>query len=137
VAKDNRLVTCLDDNVSHTTKSEIMTVILELSGKRHDQAINAMAAAESLAQTSSDQAWLHLGRARLARFDGDEPTAQSELAAARQLLAYNPLDSDWNYGLSFAYAQFLQFAIPRQLLPQVYYPIDDPSLLRLLNEATP
>lgn len=95
----------------------------------------ALEAIEGAAQASGlgvNMVWVHAARARMARFDGDDALAETELAAAREVLERGPFDGDWLEGINYAHAQTLSLAIARQFLPGVEYPLDSPILLRVL-----
>jgi O-antigen ligase/tetratricopeptide (TPR) repeat protein len=79
--------------------------------------------------------WLLLGQARLAQFDGDGAGVAAALEQARQLREYDPFVYDYIAGPDMAYYQYFRFIIPRQFLPQVFYPVDRIILLRLLDET--
>jgi hypothetical protein len=85
--------------------------------------------------TIQDQAWLHLGRARVAQFNGDDLEAQREIESAHSLLEHGLLDIDYVEGINIAHSQYLRAAIQRLFLPQVYFPTSDPLLLRLIEET--
>jgi putative inorganic carbon (HCO3(-)) transporter len=99
-----------------------------------DQLANLLERAELLVEDDEDQAWIDLGRADIARRVGDNSMFLSELQAARDLIAPDLLEEDYQFGTNIAHFQFLRFTIPRQFLPQVFYPTADPLLLRFLNE---
>lgn len=117
------------ESVSNTVMQSVLLV--------NDLAAAAtwLSKAEKLATQASDQAWVHVGRARLARSLGDTALADEEMRLAREALIREPLEADDVILINIAYAQFLQFAIPRQFLPQVYYPVDDPILIYLLENT--
>lgn len=71
----------------------------------------------------------------VARYNGEEQTAERELAAARELVAPDFTEADYITGTNIAHFQFLRYTIPRQFLPQVDYPAVDPALLRLLENS--
>jgi hypothetical protein len=90
--------------------------------------------AQLLVEDDEDRAWIDLGRADIARRVGDNSMFLSELQAARDLIAPDLLEEDYQFGTNIAHFQFLRFTIPRQFLPQVFYPTADPLLLRFLDE---
>lgn len=92
-----------------------------------------LAAAERIAITPQERAWIHAGRAWMARMAGDKAGAARETAAARERLARGPLDTDDADAINIAYGQFLRLAIPRWFLPGVYYPVDDAALVYLIE----
>jgi O-antigen ligase/tetratricopeptide (TPR) repeat protein len=111
----------------------VISELLSLAAGDRAGAADWLAKAEKITMLPTDQAWLHLGKARLARYDQDAALVEQEVQAARTALEQGPLDGDWEYGLSIGYAQFMRLAVPRQFLPQVYYPVDDPVLIHLIN----
>jgi O-antigen ligase len=114
--------------------TSIISELLALAQGNRAGAVDWLAKAEKITMLRTDQAWVHLGKARLAQYDRDSSLMHQELQAAREALEHGPLDGDWDFGLSIGYAQFLRLAVPRQFLPQVYYPIDDPVLVHLIEK---
>lgn len=98
-----------------------------------DRALAARLLERLRPSAAEDTAWLHLGLARLAQFDGDPALAEQELSQARAALDVDLMTEDVRGGLSFAYGQFLRQALPRQLLPRVYYPMASPLLAYVLK----
>jgi O-antigen ligase len=99
-----------------------------------DQLADLLEQAELLVEDDEDRAWIALGRAEIARRVGNNSIFLSELQAARDLIAPDLLEEDYQFGTNIAHFQFLRFAIPRQFLPQVFYPTVHPLLLRFLDE---
>jgi putative inorganic carbon (HCO3(-)) transporter len=118
-----------------TIRSYVVGELLALARRDRNSAADWLTKIERAAAAPAEQVWLHLARARLARYDGDTAAVQNELAAAQKLLQRDPLDGDWEYGLSFAYAQFLRLGIPRQFLPQLNLPAGEPLLAFLLAKT--
>jgi putative inorganic carbon (HCO3(-)) transporter len=100
-----------------------------------DGDFNQLAAAERIAITPQERAWIHAGRGWMARMAGDEAGAARETAAAREQLTRGPLDTDDADAINIAYGQFLRLAIPRWFLPGVYYPVDDAALVYLIENV--
>lgn len=100
-----------------------------------DGDLNELAAAERIAITPQERAWVHAGRGWMARMAGDEAGAARETAAARERLKREPLDTDDADAINIAYGQFLRLAIPRWFLPGVYYPVDDAALVYLIENT--
>lgn len=88
--------------------------------------------ARPLEESEADQVWLHMGAARIARFEKDDALAEEQLALARAALTRDFLDADYARAGSLSYALFLSHALPVQFVPQVYYPVTDPLLLHLI-----
>ncbi len=118
-----------------TIANDVIQVLLALTENNRDDALTTLARAETLVSSPSDEAWVHLGRSRVAQFVGEMTLADSELAEARKLVIHEPLDADDYITSNVAYAQFLRFIIPRLYLPQVDYHFDDPVLVHLLAGA--
>lgn len=100
-----------------------------------DDADAALRRAESLALTNEHLAWVHVGRGIIAAANEDAATAQAERAAARALITPDFALADWRAGTNIPHFQFLRYAIPRQFLPQTFFPAADPALLRLLADS--
>ncbi|MBC7871104.1 MAG: tetratricopeptide repeat protein, partial [Chitinophagaceae bacterium] len=92
--------------------------------------------AAALSQTDEDRAWIRLGRGWLARYEGDEAVALSEFANAQALIAPGIGRQDYVNGVNFGYALTLRYIVPRQFLPQVYYPTANPLLVYLLENSS-
>jgi hypothetical protein len=118
-----------------SVQSDGVEVALLLAEGKREAALERLLSMEDRAVTKADQAWVHLGRARVARFDGNDALAEEELNAARAALQRKPLDNDDEDDLNIAYAQFLRLAIPRWFLPFVYYPVDNPVLMFLIDNT--
>ncbi|MBZ0290996.1 MAG: O-antigen ligase family protein [Anaerolineae bacterium] len=117
------------------TSNLVLRGLIALAAGDREAASDWLARAEKGLVVDNETAWLHLGAARLARFDGDESLVKSELEAAHEALQQESLDADYQDGVNVANGQFLRQAIARQFLPQVHYPTADPVLMYLL-EAT-
>jgi putative inorganic carbon (hco3(-)) transporter len=88
--------------------------------------------AETLAGDNQARAWVRYGQAWIAWQNGDDALAERELEAARALVRPELTREDYVFGTNIAHFQFLRITIPRQFLPQVYYPTVEPALLHLL-----
>ncbi|MBI1279346.1 MAG: hypothetical protein GC179_14555 [Anaerolineaceae bacterium] len=115
--------------------SYVIQAVLLLAKNDANGAANALAHAEKLMISPVEQAWVHMGKARLAKFMGDATLMRDELSAAQAALAKDELAADDDTLINIAYAQFLQVAIERQYLPQVNYR-KDPVLLYLLEKTS-
>jgi tetratricopeptide (TPR) repeat protein len=111
----------------------VIDAVLALAEGDRDSAEAALILAEQVGISRVEQVWTQIGWARLERFDGDEAGAEELLAAARQSLQRGEFEGDFVDGLSIAYAHFLRLGFQRQFIPQVYYPVDDPVQLHLLE----
>jgi O-antigen ligase/tetratricopeptide (TPR) repeat protein len=120
-----------------STASDMIQVLLALAQQDRDCALRWLARGEAISShTPDDEAWVHLGRSRIAAFIGENALASSEVDNAHKALIRQPLDSDDDITINIAYAQFMRLAIPRLFLPQVDYRVDDPVLLHLLVEGS-
>lgn len=123
------------NTLPETTSKNVMEMLLALAANDRAGAVNWLSKAGKIATGNTDEAWLHLGLARLARFDNDLASVERERQVAQTLLVRAPVDSDDEMLLNIAYAQFLRFTLNRQFVPQVDYPVDDPVLLFLLDRT--
>ncbi len=119
----------------NSAPSYVVQAILAMAKNDMDGAASALAQAEKLMVSPVEQAWVHMGKARLAKFMSNVTLIQDELATARAALVKEPLAADDETLINIAYAQFLQVTIERQYLPQVNYR-KDPVLLYLLDKTT-
>jgi hypothetical protein len=127
----SRLGTCLFEQKTDSDwiyKNFILPAFFALDGNR-DEAFALLEEAERLANSAESKAWVHVGRAWIAHWEGDEQTAEQERESARALVAPNLLKEDYVFGTNIAHLQFLRLVISRQFLPQVYYPAGNLNLL--------
>ncbi len=122
------------DPQPRTAQTLVFNALLALAQDQRIDAVDWLEQAARLGSTPKDGAWINLGKARLAAFDGDAAGAAQYQTAAYAALERGALDGDNEASLNIAYAQFLRLTIPRQYLPQVAYPVDDPVLVYLLGE---
>lgn len=109
----------------------VMDALLALGLDDRVNAEDALAIAQDLAVNDIDRQWVLLGQVALSRFDRDDHAA----LAALELMRHEVFDADFSDGINIAYQQFLRYGFPRQFLPQVYYPVDDPVLLYLIQNT--
>jgi tetratricopeptide (TPR) repeat protein len=122
-----------DPALRNSTQPVIETLIA-LAHNDRSAAEVALARAVRAIQSETDEIWVHLGRARLARFDGNDELMVTELATIHEMLKRGLFEGDFSNGL-IGYVQFLMNTLPRDFLPQVYYPVDDPVLLYLVDQT--
>ncbi|PJF40997.1 MAG: hypothetical protein D6737_02410 [Chloroflexi bacterium] len=113
----------------------VIDVLLTLALGNREDAVTALDNL-SLLTEGEESAWLHLGQARLASFDGDFARAASEIEQARSALVLKPFENDYATGDNLTLLQFLRLGISRQFLPQVGYITADPILLHLLENES-
>lgn len=124
----------LANPIPNSAPGAVIDSLLALASGDIEAATAALGKAEPLAGTQIEQAWVHVGKARLAQALGSTALADEELMAAEAALAQKPLDADDSTLINIAYAQFLQVAIERHYLPQLDYRTD-PVLLYLLDRT--
>ncbi|HSS98864.1 MAG TPA: hypothetical protein VLK33_17635, partial [Terriglobales bacterium] len=112
----------------------VFEMMLSLARNNHESAEAALSKAEQASVTENDQIWVHVGRAQLSMFDGDKAAALSEMDTANQMLKRGLFEADFSDSL-IGYVQFLMNSLPRDFLPQVYYPVDDPVLLHIIHQT--
>lgn len=108
---------------------QILELFLRLRQQNADGAEQILEAFEG--GLPEQLAWYHIGQALLARYQGQP--YENELAAVRDLILVDPLETDFVFGANINYVQFLRLAIPRQFLPQVEYRAIDPALAHILE----
>ncbi len=131
----SRHLTCINEAPRDRVSLIVIQAIGQLETSNGEEIESLLNQAQQLAVSGQDHAWLHLGRARLALYDGDDATAENELDSARALSQRGFLDNDFIEGINIAHTQYLRTAIQRLFLPQVYFPTTDPLLLRLIDET--
>jgi tetratricopeptide (TPR) repeat protein len=112
----------------------IFEMMLALARHDRDAAEAALAKGERAIVSETDEIWVHLGRAKLAQFDGDKAAASNEMNSVNQMLKRGLFEADFSNSL-IGYVQFLMNSLPRDFLPQVYYPVDDPVLLHIVHQT--
>lgn len=116
-----------------STQSAIIAMLLALANNQPGTALDWLQTAETVSSRPGDSAWIAFGQARYARFNGDSAGEAAALAAAQGALALAADEVDFSFGMNVGHAQFLRLSIPRQFLPQVFYPAVSPVLLYLLG----
>ncbi|MCU0480916.1 MAG: O-antigen ligase family protein [Anaerolineae bacterium] len=124
-------------NSAYSGISATYTTILRLmvalrTGESVDNA-KLMAQAKSQSASIYDESWVLLGEAEIARFEGDSIRANDLIRQANERLAPQFSSEDVSFATNIPYFQFLVTGIPRQLLPDMFYPIQDAILRRLLD----
>ena len=134
--KTNEAAQVWSDNPQPGSSSKyVIDALLALTQDDRSSAEAALTFAEQVAVKEADWAWLYAGRVRLAYFDGENDLADHELEMTRQQLVRDPFETDFVFGINIALAQFLRNGFSRTFLPQVYYPVDDPVLLYLIENT--
>lgn len=80
-------------------------------------------------------AWRNYARVLLAEARNNPQSRSSALAAANDALTLGPYEREGTKLGNIHYFQFYRWAIARQFLPQVNYPLAEPLLLHLLDTA--
>jgi putative inorganic carbon (HCO3(-)) transporter len=88
------------------------------------------------AATPEDRTWLQLSKAELAWLKGNSGEAENEIRLAYSRFQTGLNEVDFGLGINIAHFQFMRQAIPRQFLPQIYYPTIDPLLLNYISELS-
>ncbi|MEQ8671726.1 MAG: O-antigen ligase family protein [Aggregatilineales bacterium] len=96
-----------------------------------DAQLNAMDRAILI---EANQIWLDVAHAEILRARGEITAADAALNVARERLAFDVADADYEFGTNIGNFQFLRIVVPRRFLPQVYYPVVDPLLLFILED---
>lgn len=124
----------ISEPIPNSAPKYVVDSVLAMANGDVGTAADFLGKAEPLAVTPVEQAWVHVGKARLAQAIGSAELADAELMAAETVLIPKPLGADDLTLINIAYAQFLQVALERQYLPQVDYRTD-PVLLYLLDRS--
>lgn len=149
ISDSHRLVIALDTHQStdlltlwrgsqyraeNSTRASILWLMVALRTGEAVDVSAQMAQAKRLSQTIYDEAWIALGESEIARHAGDLARADAYLAQARDKIAFKFNREDIIFITNIPYFQFLVTSIPRQLLPDVFYPTPDAALGRLLED---
>lgn len=121
------------NSVPENAANDVVRSMLAIAQSDFDEAQFWLARAGQIAGSRTDHSWLYLGRAKLAQAAGDTDGMARDLEIAHNVLGRNALEVDDGNLVNIGYAQFLRLPIPRQFLPQVFYPVDDALLLYLLE----
>lgn len=126
-----------DEELAHISEvRELMPrLLVALAAGDRETAQDLYQCAQAATSSWETELWLLLAQARLARFDGDEAGVAAALEQARELRSYDPFEYDYIAGPDMAYYQYFRLILPRQFLPQVFYPVDRILLLHLLAET--
>jgi putative inorganic carbon (hco3(-)) transporter len=120
--------------VGGSVEDTILRVILASRSELEDDVELLLKQADDLAEDYEDRAWVHLGRAEVARVAGDAETAENEIILVREEIKLDIGRADFIFGGNIAAFQFLRMAFPRQFLPQVFFPVESAALHYLLND---
>ncbi len=111
----------------------IFQVMFDIDGGTFDKADAALREAVDGAEVRSDEAWINVGRARLAYARGDMEGAEQAVADAQAALTLGPNDVDYDQGVNIIYVQYIRSAVPRLFLPQAHFPSSFPSALYVVD----
>jgi len=116
-----------------STRANILRLMVALRTGELVSDIYLLKQAKSQIESLYDEGWILLGEAELARFVGDVERADDLLERANDLFIPKFNIEDIAFTTNIPYFQFLVTSIPRQLLPDIFYPIPDAVLLRFLD----
>lgn len=116
------------------TRAKILWLMVALRIGESIDTTQQLQDAKSRVQFVSDQAWVLLGEAWIARHQGDMSLYEQLRDQARDKITPKMNQEDVTFATNIPYFQFLVASIPRQLLPDVFYPIADAPLRRLLED---
>lgn len=120
-------------STENSTRAKILWLLIALrEGEKIDTA-QQIREAKSQIRTVYDEAWVLLGEAWIAFDRGDMAMYDDLMNQARDKTARKMNQEDVSFATNIPYFQFLVSAIPRQLLPDVFYSIPDAPLRRLLD----
>jgi putative inorganic carbon (hco3(-)) transporter len=118
-------------NPNSSVANRVVAALVALALDDVAEAEAYLAVASEDADQDSERAWLFYGRAALARYNGEAETAQHYYDQSAGLLRRDYVEPLFPRGVDIPSLQFWRLSVPRQILPQVYYPIIVP-LARLL-----
>lgn len=131
VDKANILWSSVDADIRRSPSGRVFSLYLALERKDRAAAVQELGQIKPSDGDPISQAWLDLGIAQLAQFDGDQATADREIKQVQNYIMPGPLDGIDDRVGAIAYAQYLRVGAPRYYIPQVYAPLVDPMLLQL------
>jgi O-antigen ligase/tetratricopeptide (TPR) repeat protein len=128
------------DAISESSvRADVVQALVALRAEDLATAASHILAAEGAARTTGERAWVQYGQAALLAASGGDPARELDVVRAFFALDYNR--QDYLFGINIPYFQFLRYAIPKQTLPGLVYPLPpttvEPGLrLLLANVAT-
>ncbi|MCL4254884.1 MAG: tetratricopeptide repeat protein, partial [Anaerolineae bacterium] len=120
-------------STENSTRAKILWLLIALREGETIDTAQQIREAKSQIRTQYDEAWVLLGEAWIAFDRGDMVMYDDLMNQARDKTARKMNQEDISFATNIPYFQFLVSAIPRQLLPDVFYPIPDAPLRRLLD----
>ena len=121
-------------STENSTRAKILWLMIALREGEQIDSARQIRDAKSQIRSVYDEAWVLIGEAWIARYDGDMVIYDDFMNQARDKTARKMNQEDVIFATNIPYFQFLVSAIPRQLLPDVFYPIPDAPLRRLLDD---
>lgn len=122
-----------DLDADDSVRELALRIILITRSNIDEDVLTLVEQADEMADGNEDRAWVHLAWAELSRSEGDVGASQRHISEVRTLLEHDIGRGDTPFGGNIAVFQFLRLAYPRQFLPQVGFPAEDPALLYLLE----
>ncbi len=118
----------------NSTRAKILWLMVALREGEVVDTAQQIHEAKSQIRSVYDEAWVLLGQAWIARHEGDVARYNDLSEQAQNKIARKINQEDVSFATNIPYFQFLVASIPRQLLPDVFYPIPDAPLRRLLED---
>jgi putative inorganic carbon (HCO3(-)) transporter len=115
------------------TLSRVLSALLFVQANALDRAAAEIEAAQRLAIAAGERAWVAIGQHILARALGDTDTAAAALQTAADELTLTINDVDTEMLQNIHYIQYLTYALPRQMVPQMAYPSAGFAILHVLD----
>lgn len=113
--------------------SRVLSALLFIHTDTLDQATAEIEAARRFAISAGDRAWAAIGQYFLARALGDADASAAALQTAGGELALTINDVDTEMLQNIHYIQYLTYALPRQMVPQMRYPSAGFAILHVID----
>lgn len=114
----------------------VLSGILYARAGQPEQASAELDVARRLALTAGERAWIAIGEHHLALAAGDAQAAAAALQTAADELELTLNDADTYMLQNIHYIQYLTYALPRQMVPQMAYPSAGFVILHVLDQLT-
>jgi putative inorganic carbon (HCO3(-)) transporter len=114
------------------TANQVIGLWLAIAERNATDALNRFETMTIISTSRPSVAWRHYARILLAEARNNADERTRALAAAEDVLTLGPYEREGTKLGNIYYFQFYRWAIARQFLPQVDYPLVEPLLLHLL-----
>ncbi|MDX2076088.1 MAG: O-antigen ligase family protein [bacterium] len=116
-----------------TSRASMLWLVVALRTGQPVDSAQLIAQAKARSQTVSDETWVLWGEMQLAFRNRDNDALEALTARLEEKITPQFSKEDIAFATNVPYFQFLSTSIPRQLLPDIFNPLPDAALSRLLD----